>query len=108
MLRAALLEFRKGQGDIFEKMMSNRGSACSTYPLRRIASLHTFRLLSCLEQMFDVDSQLYFARKGKSGLECEWTLGCFSGVDLSLGVFRCLRWESEKVNVSAPRKVHSR
>ena len=78
MLRAALLEFREGKGDIFEKMMSNRGSASSTYPLRRIASLHTFRLLSCLEQMFDVDSQLYFARKGKSGLECEWTLGCFS------------------------------
>jgi hypothetical protein len=60
----------------------------SQYPLERITAMHTFRLKTVLERMFDPDAQLFFAKDGKDAagnkIDAEWTVGAFMEVARSL------------------------
>lgn len=94
-LRAALVQYRSQEGELFDKMMVNRQPG-SSYPLARITAMHTFRLATVLELMFAPGAQFFFARDGnggsgisvtarnKNGVGCEWTVGAFVGEARSL------------------------
>jgi hypothetical protein len=79
-LRAALIQFRLQEGPLNERMMADVKEG-SSYPLARIAAMHTFRLATVLEALFTPDAMMYFARDGVDvagqKIDCEWTVGAF-------------------------------
>jgi hypothetical protein len=79
-LRLSLPQFTQREGELYERMMSTAKPG-SIYPLARIVAMHTFRLATVLELMFEPAAQLYFARDGADAvgntIDCEWTVGAF-------------------------------
>ncbi|CAE8614851.1 unnamed protein product [Polarella glacialis] len=80
-LRAALVQFRSQEGELYERMMAS-STPGSPYPLARITAMHTYRLATVLEEMFAPEAQFFFAKNGVdiSGneIDCEWTVGAFA------------------------------
>ena len=99
-LRAALSQFRGQRGELYERMMADSKPG-STYPLARITAMHTYRLATVLEGIFDPKAQLFFARNGVDSagndIDCEWTVGAFasdverqlSGINLAHSNAKC-------------------
>lgn len=79
-LRASLCEFRGREGPLYESMMATKMGG-PTYPLARITAMHTYRLATVLELMFEPHAKLFFARNGADAkgepIDCEWTVGAF-------------------------------
>ena len=79
-LRASLCEFRRRDGLLYERMMATKMGG-PTYPLARITAMHTYRLATVLELMFEPHAKLFFARNGADAngeqIDCEWTVGAF-------------------------------
>ena len=80
-LRASLPQFIQREGELYDKMFATHKPG-SSYPLERITAMHTFRLMTVLEQMFDPSAKLFFARNGQDSagnqLDAEWTVGAFA------------------------------
>lgn len=80
-LRDSLPQFIGRKGELYDKMMATHTPG-SNYPLERITAMHTFRLKTVLERMFDPHAQLFFAKDGKDArgnkIDAEWTVGAFA------------------------------
>ena len=63
-----------------ERMMATKMGG-PTYPLARISAMHTYRLATVLELMFEPEAKLFFARNALDAngqpIDCEWTVGAF-------------------------------
>lgn len=79
-LRASLPQFRGREGALYERMMATRLGGAH-YPLARITAMHTYRLATVLEHMFEPEAKLFFAQNGADAagqpIDCEWTVGAF-------------------------------
>lgn len=88
-LRASLCEFRGRQGPLYERMMATKMGG-PNYPLARIVAMHTYRLATVLELMFEPHAKLFFARNGAGAngepVDCEWTVGAFVAEARALAV----------------------